>query len=81
VSDDARHAQDERSDVHDDHAAAHHDAHASTAVRHDAHGGADGGHLDDQPLGPLDWERWRATILGAAVGLLVAGIFALTALR
>ena len=52
---------------------------------HTAHGAAgegghgddhhDAAHLDEAPLGPLDAAAWGATLLGIAVGLLVALLF------
>jgi hypothetical protein len=48
--------------VSDSHDAAVADASGHHAV-HDEH--------EDQPLGPIDWPAWRASLLGIAVGVVI----------
>jgi hypothetical protein len=49
-----------------------HDAHAA-GDGHDAHGGHGGA-----ALGPIDWRAYGAGIVGAALGLVVAAVLAVT---
>jgi hypothetical protein len=57
------------------HAADGHDAHDphATADAHDASGGHGG-----SALGPIDWRAYGAGFLGAALGLVVAAVLAVT---
>jgi hypothetical protein len=58
-----------------DHAIAGHDDHDAQAAgdTHDAHGGHGGA-----ALGPIDWRAYGAGFLGAALGLVVAAVLAVT---
>ena len=42
------------------------------------HGHDDHAHGDDDALGPIDSAAWAAGIVGIAVGLVIAGAFALS---